>query len=177
MHARKTWPSADGEILSATQQDDSDLSRKAGSVRARTRYWVEYEVGFAVPAAQCRTGMIYEGPAETLPCHGIVRTRSTQSTSRAFQWLTRGYHVNQQVKVLWDPAGTTSSDIKIAGESVWLRYNTDRLAISLLWVLVFGSLFVFSHSRVTYFKTHPEEDIWPKAESGSERGNRPPNIY
>jgi hypothetical protein len=177
MHARKTWPSADGEILSATQQDDTDLARKAGSVRGRTRYWVEYEVGFAVPAAQCPTGIIYEGPAETLPCHGIVRTRSTQSTSQAFQWLLHGYHVHQPVKVLWNPAGTMSTDIKIAGESIWLRYNTDRLALSLLWVFAFGLLFAFSQSRVTYFKTHPEEEIWPHAELASESGNRPPTIY
>ena len=47
--ARQTWPNADGEIIAATQQNDSDLSRKYGTIRGRTRYWVEYDVRFAGP--------------------------------------------------------------------------------------------------------------------------------
>lgn len=167
LHSRSIWPSTAGEILSATQQDDRNLSRRA-SIRGRTRYWVEYEVGFAVPASQCRTGIVYEGPAETLPCHGVVRTRSTQSSGEAFQWLLHGYHVHQPVKVLWDPAGTLSTDIKIAGESIWLRYNTDRLVVSLVWVLAFAGLYVFSQSRLEYFKTHPGKEVSPQV---TERGS------
>ena len=156
LYARKTWPRASGEILSASQQDDRDFSLRSGSISGRTRYWVEYEVAFAVPAEQCRTGIVYEGPAETMPCHGLVKTRSTQSTSRVFDWFLHGYHTHQQVEVLWDPAGTRSTDIKIAGESIWLRYNTDRLALSLACVVVFGALYGFSHNRLEYFKAHAE---------------------
>ena len=153
LYARKTWPPAKGEIISASQQDDKDPSRRAGSARGRTRYWVEYQVAFAVPAEQCRTGIVYEGLAENMPCHGVVNTRSTQSTSRVFHWFLHGYHANQQVVVLWDPAGSRSTDIKIAGESIWLRYNTDRLVLSLVWVLAFGALYVYSHRRLKYFKS------------------------
>lgn len=168
LYARRTWPIADGEIISATQQDDNDLSRRAGSIRGHTRYWVEYEVGFALPKEQCRTGIVYEGPAESRPCHGIVKTRSTQSTAEVFQWLLHGYHVHEPVKVLWDPAGTRSTDIKLAGQSIWLRYNTDRLVLSLLWVMTFGGLYAFSRSRLEYFQNHSEEEVWPQAaEQGS----------
>lgn len=162
LHARKTWPVADGEIISATQQDDNDLSRRSGSIRGQTRYWVEYEVAFAVPAGQCRTGIIYEGAVDGMPCHGIVSTRSTHSTGEVFQWFLHGYQVQEPVKVLWDPAGTRSTDIKIVGESIWLRYNTDRLVLSLIWVLAFGVLYAFSRSRLEYFKNHPEEEICPQ---------------
>lgn len=173
LHARNTWPTADGEILSATQQDDQDLSRRSGSIAGHTRYWVEYEVGIAIPAQQCRTGIIYQGSAATWPCHGIVKTRSTQSTSQLFQWFLHGYHVHQPVKVLWNPVGTSSTEIKIVGESIWLRYNTDRLVLSLLWVLAFGALYAFSSNRLEYFKTHPEEEILPQeADQGSQSQDR-----
>src|SRR5689334_15688325 len=59
VYAQKTWPIAAGEIVSATQRDDSSLSTKAGSVTSRTRYWVEYEVSLGIPVERCRTGMIY----------------------------------------------------------------------------------------------------------------------
>jgi hypothetical protein len=156
-HARSTWPSADGEIVSAKQQDDSDFSRRYASIRGHTRYWVEYEVRFAVPAERCRTGVIFEGPSRTMPCGGVVKTRSTQSTAEVFQWFLHGYQVNQRVKVLWDPAGTGSSDIKIVGEPLWLWYNLDRLALDVLWVLGFGALWLFSHSRLAYFTAAAEK--------------------
>ena len=156
-HARRTWPVAEGRVVSARQADDSDLSRRSGSLSGHTQYWVEYEVSFALPPDRCRTGIIYEGPSETMPCHGVVRTRSTQSTAEVFQWFLHGYQLNQPVKVLWNPRGMTNTDIKIVGESVWLRYNFPRLILSLIWVLGFGSLYVFSQRQLAYFTSHPEE--------------------
>lgn len=156
-HARRTWPSADGEVVSAKQQDDKDFSRRFGSIRGRTRYWVEYEVRFAVPPERCRTGVVFEGPSEPMPCRGIVKTRSTQSTARVFQWFLHGYQVDQRVKVLWDPEGTTSSDIKIVDEPLWLWFNFDGLALSVLWVLGFGALSVFSSRRLASFTSPPED--------------------
>jgi hypothetical protein len=155
VHARRTWPVAAGVIVSAQQQDDAETP---GRLRGHTRYWVEYEVRFAVPAGQCRTGIIYEGAAEPMPCGGIVRTRSTQSTAEVYQWFLHGYHPNEPVKVLWNPEGVTSSEIKIAGESIWIRYNFGRLIFSLVWVLGFGSLYVYCKRQVTYFGSHPEEE-------------------
>jgi hypothetical protein len=149
-HARRAWPSADGEIVSATQQDDSELSRKYGSVRGRTRYWVEYEVRFAVPPERCPTGMISEGVAELMPCRAVVRTRSTQSSSELFQWFLHGYQVNQRVRVLWDPDAHGRADVKIVGEPLWLWYNLDTLALSMVWVLGFGVLFVFLRRREAF---------------------------
>lgn len=158
LHARHTWPSVDGEILSANQTDDDEKPSFKVSLSDRKRYWVEYEVRFAVPEDQCRTGIIYTGPSETMPCHGMIRTRSTQSTYRAYGWLVRGYHVNERVKVLYNPHGP---EIKIAAESIWLRYNTDRLILNALWVLVFSGLYAFARHRLSYFRSHPEAETEP----------------
>jgi hypothetical protein len=159
VHARQTWPVADGKIVSAKQQDDSELAGRSGGLSAHTRYWVEYEVSFAVPVERCRTGIIYEGPSETMPCHGISKTRSTQSAADVFGWLLHGYHVNQPVKVLWDPYGTSSTDISIVGESIWLQYNFGRLIGSIVWVLAFGGLYLLSNKYVLHFSNHPEQEI------------------
>lgn len=149
IHARRTWPVAEGSIVHASLQDDTQLSNRAGSIRGRTRYWVEYEVSFAVPMERCRTGLIYEGPGEVMPCHGIVRTRSTQSAAEASAWLRNGYHVNQFVQVLWNPEGTASTDIKIAGQPIGRGYNFGRLTIAILWVIGFGAVYVFMQRRLT----------------------------
>jgi hypothetical protein len=158
LHARSTWPSADGEIVAANQTDDNENPSFKVSLSDRKRYWVEYEVRFAVSEDQCKTGIIYTGPSETMPCRGMIRTRSTQSTHRAYDWLIHGYHVSERVKVLYNPNGP---EIKIAGESIWLRYNTDRLILSTLWVLVFSGLYAFAQRRLSYFRNHPEAATVP----------------
>lgn len=163
LRARRTWPTADGEIVSAEQRDDSDLSQRSGSLSQRTRYWVEYEVRFAVPEDRCRTGIIYTGANETMPCRGLVRTRSSQSSHDAFEWLTHSYHPQQPVKVLWDPSG---AEIKIAGEPATLRFNFDRLAGNVFWVLIFGVLFIWVRNREEFLRTHPDEEI-PLSETHS----------
>jgi len=145
LHARRTWPVAEGQIVSAKQQDDSEIP---GRLRGHTRYWVEYEIRFALPPERCRTGIIYEGPSESMPCHAIVQTRSTQSTAEVFQWFLHGFQVKEPVKVLWNPEGTASTDVKIAGESIWLRYNFGRLIFSLLWVLGFGMVYLVSRREL-----------------------------
>jgi Protein of unknown function (DUF3592) len=168
LHARRTWPSVDGEIVSANQSDDDANPSFKVSLSDRKRYWVEYEVRFAVPEDKCRTGIIYTGPSETMPCHGIIRTRSTQSTYRAYDWLIHGYHVNERVKVLYNPNGP---EIKIAGESIWLRYNTDRLILNGLWVLAFFGLYAFAQRRLWYFRSHPEAETVP-TQAGSPADDR-----
>ena len=159
LYARRTWPSADGAIVSANQTDDDANPSFKVSLSDRKRYWVEYEVRFAVPEDQCKTGVVYTGPSETMPCRGIIRTRSTQSTYQAYAWLIHGYYVNQPVRVLYNPNGP---EIKIAGESLWLRYNTDRLIISVIWVLVFSGLYAFAQHRLEYFRSHPEAETVAK---------------
>jgi hypothetical protein len=168
MHARRTWPSVDGEIVSANQTDDDENPALKVSLRNRKRYWVEYEVRFAVPESQCRTGIIYTGPSETMPCHGIIRTRSTQSTYRSYDWLIHGYHVNERVRVLYNPNGP---EVKIAGESIWLRYNTDWLMLNAVWVLVFFELYAFAQRRLVYFRSHPEAETVP-TQPGSSADDR-----
>src|SRR5437588_12366345 len=72
LHARRTWPTVDGQIISATQTDDNEHPAYKVSLSDRKRYWVQYEVSFAVREDQCRTGIIYTGPLETTSCHGII---------------------------------------------------------------------------------------------------------
>jgi hypothetical protein len=157
LRARRNWPITDGEIVSAQQRDDSDLSLKTGSISSRTRYWIEYEVRFAVPQDRCMNGISYSGPSGSgTSCSGIVRTRSTQSAHKCYQWLIHGYYPNEPVKVLYNPNG---ADIKIAGESIWLRFNFDRLTVDVLWVLAFGVLYAFSQHRLHYLENHPETKI------------------
>ena len=158
LHARRTWPSTEGRIVSANQTDDDANPSFKVSLSDRKRYWVEYEVSFAVAEDQCRTGVFYTGPSEMMPCRGVIRTRSTQSTSRAYGWLIHGYHVNERVKVLYNPNGP---EIKIAGESIWLRYDVDRLILNVLWVLVFSGLYAFAQRRLRFFRSHPEAQSVP----------------
>jgi hypothetical protein len=168
MHARRTWPSADGEIVSANQTDDDANPSLKVSLHNRKRYWVEYEVRFAVPESQCRTGIIYTGASETMPCHGIIRTRSTQSTHRAYDWLIHGYHVNERVRALYNPNGP---EVKIVGESIWLRYNTDWLLLNVVWVLAFFELYAFAQRRLAYFRSRPEAETVP-GQPGSSADDR-----
>jgi hypothetical protein len=57
LHTRHTWLVADGEVISASQKDSKGVPG-ATSTEKHTRYWVEYEVRFAVPADQCKTGAV-----------------------------------------------------------------------------------------------------------------------
>jgi len=166
LEARRTWPSADGNIISAEQRDDSKLSLKSGSLSNRTRYWVEYEVEFAVPQSQCRTGAVYVEPNGRTSCHAIVRTRSTQSTRQAFEWLLHGYSLSQPVTVLYNLNG---QEVKIAGESIWIRYNLETLIGNVLWVIVFFSVYLFARSRLEYFKSHPEAESAPQEPQSADK--------
>lgn len=165
LQARRTWPSAQGEIVAAEQRDDTNLSFRR-SIRGHTRYWLEYEVEFAVPENQCRTGAIYIEPNGTISCHGIIRTRSTQSTREVYGWLIHGYARNQPVKILYNPSGP---EVKIAGESIWLRFNFEWLIGNVLWVIVFFPLYVFARGRLEYFKSHPEAERVPSPPDSADK--------
>jgi hypothetical protein len=150
LRARRNWPIAHGEIVSAKQRDDSAISLKARSMSSRTRYWVEYEVSFVLPEDRCRNA-ISDTSENGVSCRGIVRRRSTQSAHECCQWLTRGYHPDEPVQVLYNRNG---ADIKIAGESIWLRFNFDQLTVNVLWLLAFGVLYHFSQHRLHHFQNH-----------------------
>src|SRR2546421_11064156 len=55
LHERHTWPVADGAVVSASQKDSKGLAG-ATTTEKHTRYWVEYELRFAAPAHQWKTG-------------------------------------------------------------------------------------------------------------------------
>jgi uncharacterized protein DUF3592 len=148
LHARQTWPVAPGQIVSATQRDSKGVR---GSTEKHTRYWLEYEVRFAVPVDQCRTGTMY-GEQDPMPCAGVVRTRSSDSPYTVYQWLTHGHALNARVQVLHEPNGP---GVKIAGESAWLVYRWDKI-FTLGGLLAF---FFVAHAvgqrRLEYLETLP----------------------
>jgi hypothetical protein len=140
LHARQFWPQASGELTSISEQSSVGVARAS----RRTRYWVQYVVRFVVPAGQCRTGVTEPGESGQTACIGTVRTRSTQSSSTAGAWMKESFH-ERAVKVRYDPDG---SDIKIEGESVWLRYPWDSIGVVAIWLFTFGYGFTLARRRL-----------------------------
>lgn len=159
--ARYTWPSVEGEVVSAQLKDDESVPGKTRADKLHTHYWVEYEVRFALAEAQCKTGVVYAGPASTMPCVGSVRTRSTRSPREAYEWLNQGYRLNAPVKVRYEPNGP---EIKIEGDSIRLRYRWGEFTIIVLWVIGFVGLLGYLQRRLEHFKDHPEtETVAPES--------------
>jgi hypothetical protein len=140
LHARHSWPQAPGELTSISEESSAGVARAS----RRTRYWVQYVVRFVVPAGECRTG-VTDGIEGGFPvCVGTVRTRSTQSTTTAGRWMRESFH-QRSVQVLYDPDGP---EIKLAGESVWLRYTWDSMGLLAVWLLGFGGGLVLVMRRL-----------------------------
>ena len=159
LHARHTWPVADGEVLSASQKDSKGIPG-ATSTEKHTRYWVEYEVRFAVPADQCRTGTIYGDE------HGSA-SRSTSSPYTVYDWLNHGYARNSHVQILHDPNGP---GIKIAGESAWLVYRWDKIVLMSVWLAFFLTFNNIVQRRLEYLETLPQDyDASPSRSSPQPR--------
>jgi hypothetical protein len=140
LYARHSWPQATGELVSISEGS----SAASGRASRRTRYWVEYVVHFVVPPAECRTGMTDGTDGGLAVCVGTIRTRSTQSAAAAGTWMREAFR-ERSVRVLYDPDG---SDIKIAGEPVWLRYPWDMMLAMAIWIVLFGSAFFVMRRRV-----------------------------
>jgi hypothetical protein len=57
------------------------------------------------------------------------------------------------VQVLYNPDGP---EIKIAGESPWLRYQWDSIAVMAVWLVAFGTGFSLARRRL---RTFAEQDM------------------
>ena len=114
LHARHNWPFAQGHVTAVNEKFCTGPSSRDHVAH----YFVEYEVRFAVPAEQCLTGTTFVNDREPPSCVGIVRTRSTDSSATANDWLMR-HAVNSAVGVLHDPNGP---GVKIVDESADLVY-------------------------------------------------------
>lgn len=153
LRARRTWPAVDGEVISQAQQDSH---AEHGRIRKHTRYWVEYEVRFAVPADRCRTGTVSGTIDDPMPCLATIRTRSTQSPAVVYRWLNRGYRPNAPVTVLYQPDGP---GVKIAGEPVWLRYPWDSIGLLSIWLPLFLVLHAIVQHRMRDLHEPPRAPI------------------
>jgi hypothetical protein len=140
LHARHFWPHTSGELTAISEQSSAGVARAS----RRTRYWIQFDVRFVVPAEQCRTGRADGSERSLGACIGTVRTRSTQSAYTAGGWMRETFH-QRAVEVLYDPAG---SEIKIAGEPIWLRYQWDTIGVLTVWLVVFGGGFAVSQRRL-----------------------------
>lgn len=157
IHARYSWPSAPGKIVSAQIEDDRNMPGKI-SDSLHTHYWVEYEVRFAVSEDQCRTGAFYGGPGMAMPCAGKVRTRSTRSPQQIWRWMRDPSISSHSVTVLHNPNGP---EIKIAGSSVWIFYPWTNSVLAFVLVIGFSILHAFLQRRLKYLESHPEVQANP----------------
>lgn len=157
IHARYSWPSAPGTIVSSQIEDDKEMPGKIIDSR-HTHYWVEYEVRFAVSEDQCRTGTFYGGPGMSMPCAGKVRTRSTRSQQQAWQWMRAPSISSRSVTVLHNPSGP---EIKIAGSSVWIFYPWTNSVLAFVLVIGFSIFHGFLQRRLKYLESQPEARTSP----------------
>lgn len=157
IHARYSWPTAPGAIVSAHIEDDNEMAGKIIDSR-HTHYWMEYEVRFAVSEDQCRTGAFYGGPGMSMPCAGKVRTRSTRSQQQIWQWMRAPSISGHSVTVLHNPNGP---EIKIAGSSVWIFYPWTNSVLAFVLVIGFSILHAFLQRRLKYLESHPETQTSP----------------
>jgi Protein of unknown function (DUF3592) len=148
-YARHRWPVAQGVVTAAEVKSYTGPSSRDHV----THYFVEYEIRFAVPADECLTGTIYGDEREPLPCWGIVRTRSTDSSATANAWLQR-HRLNSAVGVLHDPTGP---DVKIVGESPWLVYPVKGISIMSAWMAFFLTFLNITQRRLQFLETLPED--------------------
>jgi hypothetical protein len=148
-HARHSWPVAQGAVVAA----DVKTNKGRSGERRYTNYHVEYEVRFGVPAAQCLTGTTSSDEREPLPCWGIVRTRSTDSSATANDWLMR-HRLNSAVGILHDPNGP---NVKIVGESSWLVYPVKGIFIMFGWMAFFLTFLNITQRRLQFLETLPDD--------------------
>lgn len=148
LHARQSWPQTRGEITSISEESSAGVDRAS----RRTRYWVQYVVRFVVPPGECRTGVTDGSEGGLTKCVGTVQTRSTPSTFTAGTWMRTSFR-QTSVQVLYNPDGP---DIKIAGESPWLRYQWDSIAAMAVWLVAFGAGLSLARRRL---RTFEEQDI------------------
>ena len=148
-HARHNWPVAQGQVTAVDEKSYTGPSSRDHV----THYFVEYGVRFAVPADECLTGTIYGDEREPLPCWGIVRTRSTDSSATANAWLER-HRLNSAVGVLHDPTGPY---VKIVGESPWLVYPVKGILTMSAWMAFFLTFLNITQRRLQFLETLPED--------------------
>jgi hypothetical protein len=149
-HARNSWPVAQGVVVA---KDLKSNKGSPGNLSRYTSYWIEYEVRFGVPASQCLTGTISGDEREPLPCWGIARTRSTDSSATANKWLMR-HPLNSAVEILHDPNGPK---IKIAGEPFWLVYPIKEILVMSGWMAFFLTFLNITQRRLQFLETLPDD--------------------
>ncbi len=152
MYARHRWPVAEARVIDV--QDKSDYERHVvpGSSSMRTVYWIEFQVEFAVPVEQCKTGASWGVPSQ-FPCIGSIHTLPRRLWAEA-QDSARRHPLNSSTQVRYDPVG---SHIKFADESIWDAYRWQNF-VAFLVILTLGLVLLRSvQQRLRYLETLPED--------------------
>jgi hypothetical protein len=102
-----------------------------------TRYWVEYELRFAVPADQCKTATVYGDEHDSMPCWGTVRTRST-----SYPYTTVGFFTADEKSSLLSGWGSLS-----AGSHPGVP-EREQARIGLVVALEFGQLLMWKFCKL-----------------------------
>lgn len=97
----------------------------------RTRYWMECEVKFDVPADECLTGVTAADTRDPYPCFGTVRSRATTTWGVTNGW-TNPRFLSTPKRILHDPHGP---DVKFADESSWLAYPWPSILAMSGWMI------------------------------------------
>lgn len=164
-HARHSWPVAQGLVIAKDVMSSKD---RPGNTTRYTKYWVEYDVRFGVPASQCLTGTIYGDEQDAMPCWGMARTRSTDSWATANAWLAR-HPLNSVLEILHDPNGP---NIKIVGEPSCVVYPWTGILGMSGWTAFFLTFLNMTHRRLQFLETLPEDyDASPPPSSQAQGPN------
>jgi hypothetical protein len=144
LHARKQWPAAEGEVFSYETMT-RELQAHQPGVRDRTVYYIEFQVEFDVPAAQCRTGTTWR-PPHPYPCIGAIDTLPAASWADAQAW-TRRHPLNSPARILYDPNGPT---VRFADDPLRSVLHWDKI-YALIGMTAFGLLLFAASVRRSQF--------------------------
>jgi len=152
IYARHNWPVAEAQVTNLQDKSDDERHVVPGSSSSRTVYWTEFEVEFAVPVAQCKTGASWGVPSH-FPCIGTIHSLPRQSWAEA-QDFARRHPLNSSTQIRYDPAGPR---IKFADESLWDGYRWQNF-VAFLIILALGLGMLRSvQRRLRYLETLPED--------------------
>jgi hypothetical protein len=146
-YARHSWPVAPGQVTAVNVKSYTGPSTRDHV----SHYFVEYEVRFSVPAAECLTGTTFAEAGPAPLCAGIVRTRTTDSQALANRWAER-HHFNPEVGVLHDPEGP---GVKIAGEPPSIVYPWRDIVLMSGWMVFFLIALGITQRRLRYLERLP----------------------
>ncbi len=152
LYARGHWPVAEARVVNLEEKSDDESHVQPGGSSTRTVYWIEFQVEFAVPVAQCKTGAYWSVPSQ-FPCIGSIHTLPKRSWAED-QDCARRHPLNYSTQIRHDPAGP---GIKFVDESLWDLYSWQHLVVFLVLLISGLVLHRTAQRRLRYLETLAED--------------------